>query len=215
MSPPKCQIQKNKNKVIARKRKTVEEEEESVLGGTYEPADILVEREGGASSEAAREAAAQYIAECMRRGGKWIRYNSFTKRPEYLYLKSGTKKVSRQKWTMEEERRKKQCVLKTPPPQNKKQNEQLAGNPETTAALALPPKGELPALEDGAVDPADDPDDGNVDLAAAKPKAKGKAKQKAKTKAKAIAGKSSAQVHLAKVTCGKVWDRLGDLNTKL
>ena len=57
------------------------------LGGFYTPFRVIVQKEG--DDDDALIAAKHYIQECLRRKGKWIKWNGFTKRVEYLYVQTG------------------------------------------------------------------------------------------------------------------------------
>ena len=68
--------------------------------GSYEPFDIIVDKEGGVARPAAIRAALNYTLACIHfnkagqeaiRGVPWVSFNSMTKRWEYLYLKKTCK----------------------------------------------------------------------------------------------------------------------------
>ena len=88
-------------KTVARRTRLQEEEDEDILAGSYEPLDVIVEKEGGNGNPANITAAEEYAKEAMSRGSKWVRWNSWTKRLEFLYLKMGCKKTLRNKWSVE------------------------------------------------------------------------------------------------------------------
>ena len=58
-------------------------------------------KEGGFRSAANITAARNYCDMCIKFGGKWVRFNDWTQRAEFLYLKIGVRKVFRQKWCLE------------------------------------------------------------------------------------------------------------------
>ena len=62
-----------------------------------------IAKEGGWWNSRNRRAAHMYCVECVRRGGKWVRFNDMTQRVEYLHLKVGVKNTWRKKWTLERE----------------------------------------------------------------------------------------------------------------
>ena len=57
-------------------------------GGVYLPAARVLKKEGGKDDPDAVTATENYIRECYRRKGIWLKYNTFTKRIEYLYVQS-------------------------------------------------------------------------------------------------------------------------------
>ena len=76
-------------------------EEEDLVGGSYEPFEVILEREGGRYLPTSQEAARQYVTTCVQKGGRWVRRNPMTARLECLYLKVGMRRTFRQKQTLE------------------------------------------------------------------------------------------------------------------
>ena len=79
--------------VLEQRRQCEEIVDEDISGGTYEPFDVIHSKEGGDASAANFDAAKNYAWKCLALGGRWIRYNDFTKRLELLYLKLGVKQT--------------------------------------------------------------------------------------------------------------------------
>lgn len=181
--------------MVSRKRKVVEEENESILGGVYEPIDVIAEREGGSNSCEAQKAAALYAAECERRGGKWVKWNAFTRRKEYLYLKSGTKKVERARWSLEEEH------SSRPGEEEANDRQEINRPPKRPALSTTDPTTQSKENEAGDDEAEDDEDKSS---AKAKAKAKGRARGTGSTATPPPApkpgqGKSAVQASVAKV----------------
>ena len=75
-------------------------EDEDVAQGSYEPFDIIVQREGGWRNAANIKATEAYARHCLTLGGKWVQRNPRTKRQEFLYLKMGVKQTFKKRWAV-------------------------------------------------------------------------------------------------------------------
>ena len=91
---------------LEQKRKTQITTSEDALAGTYEPMQVIWEREGKDSG--AITATLNYVNECIARTQKgelnkqrpWVAWNSFTKRHEFLYVKRSCRDSFAEQWEM-------------------------------------------------------------------------------------------------------------------
>ena len=90
--------QKAYDTAVERKIKTEEIIDEDIANGSYEPYDIIVEKEGGSGNIKNVDAATNYAQRCIEEGGKWVRFNLWTKRLEYLYIKLGMRSTWAKSW---------------------------------------------------------------------------------------------------------------------
>jgi hypothetical protein len=65
--------------------------------GEYEPFSRIWKLEG--KDEAALLAARHYVEACADLGGRWVKFNTFTKRAEYLYMKQGYREEMTEEYT--------------------------------------------------------------------------------------------------------------------
>ena len=151
--------------------------ESSGTEGTYEPFDIIVDKEGGQHRPSSVRAAVCYTLACMQMHKKgllaglnspWVKYNGMTRRLEFMYLKRGMSNKFETAW---------QTV----------QRQLQADNTSSSASSGL--RGAL-GIRDGAAlaalpAPEDEGNDDGEGLPKGKAKAKGKPKPKAKAKAAA------------------------------
>lgn len=59
--------------------------------GTYLPPGRSIKGEGGKGEAATIEAAWRHIQKCIQLGGKFVKWNGFTERHEFLYFRTQTK----------------------------------------------------------------------------------------------------------------------------
>ena len=83
------------------RRQTQENIDEDLSAGTYEPFDVIHQKEGGLMSQENLTAALRYCQRCIEEGGKWVRIHKWTRRLEFLYVKQGFRKTFRQGWALE------------------------------------------------------------------------------------------------------------------
>ena len=76
--------------------------------GTYEPLEMIAKYEGGKDSPSAWQAALNYASMCCKLGGKWLDYNTFTKRVDILYVKKTQRSAFTRSWTLYQEHLSKQ-----------------------------------------------------------------------------------------------------------
>ena len=151
---------------------------------------------GHTISDEAQKAVALYAAECERRGGKWVKWNSFTRRKEYLYLKSGTKKVERARWSLED-------AHSSRPGEEEATDRQEITRPPKRAALAAADSTTQSKENEARDDEADDDEDKSSAKAKAKAKGRGGGTGSSTTPKPAPKhgqGKSAVQASVAKVT---------------
>ena len=68
--------------------------------GTHEPFEVIAGKESGVGiTETGAMAALNTVLACQKLGYPWVQWNSFTKRAEYLYCKSGFKNKFETAWT--------------------------------------------------------------------------------------------------------------------
>ena len=80
----------------AKKSKREEWQEVDENEGTYLPLAKMVAEEGG--DAAAVEAAKKYAQKCEQMKGKFVRFNTWTERKEYLYFKTKSKEIFARSW---------------------------------------------------------------------------------------------------------------------
>jgi len=80
-------LNKHHDTLQSQRQVVLEAEQTQYSDSKYEPFDVVVAKEGG--NDAALSAARKYCQKCMALKGRWIRYNKWTERVEYLYSKIG------------------------------------------------------------------------------------------------------------------------------
>ena len=74
--------------------------------GTHEPFEVIAGKESGVGiTETGAMAALNTVLACQKLGYPWVQWNSFTKRAEYLYCKSGFKNKFETAWTEYQEQK--------------------------------------------------------------------------------------------------------------
>jgi hypothetical protein len=66
--------------------------------GVYRPIKVIYDKEGGDSDAAA--ATRNLVLMCIALGGKWLSFNKFTRRMEYMHLKRGINDELTKAWTI-------------------------------------------------------------------------------------------------------------------
>lgn len=61
--------------------------------GTYLPPGRIVKEDGGKGEASNIEAAWRHIHKCIQLGGKFVKWNGFTERHEFLYFRTQTKQI--------------------------------------------------------------------------------------------------------------------------
>lgn len=61
--------------------------------GTYLPPGRIIKEEGGKGDASNIEAAWRHIHKCIKLGGKFVKWNGFTERHEFLYFRTETKQI--------------------------------------------------------------------------------------------------------------------------
>ena len=162
-------LQDEYDSIIASRVRTEEECQVHENQGTYEPFDIIVDKEGGPQRPQAIAAALSYTLSCVKfheagqragdkNGAPWVMLNEMTSRWEFLYLKKGFKDWFSSSWKLTKEHR---CTIPTARSSNEPaphaavqdkpepagQSEEpgaLGGEPGTPAKNAKPPKKNCP-----------------------------------------------------------------------
>ena len=81
--------------------RTQEHVTEDATVATPEPFDVIVRNEGGPSNPDNIKAALNYCRMCLKLGGRWVHYNNWTKRIEFVYQKKRMTQIWRDKWSMQ------------------------------------------------------------------------------------------------------------------
>ena len=68
--------------------------------GVYLPFVVIVQKEGGMDCPSSVEAAVRYCRKCCVLGGHWRKFNSFTSRWEYLYIRCEFSSLFEKQWSM-------------------------------------------------------------------------------------------------------------------
>ena len=66
--------------------------------GTYLPLDMIIKNEGGARNIENVVAARRYATRCLAQGKKWVKFNDWTGRLEFLYIRHNMNKVWSDRW---------------------------------------------------------------------------------------------------------------------
>eukprot|EP00973_Karenia_brevis_P003744 517961-Karenia_brevis.AAC.1 len=66
--------------------------------GVYEPFSMIWQHEGKDAD--GYRAAQLYVMKCLMMKGRWLRFNAFTERLEFLYIKSKVSEQFVQDWSM-------------------------------------------------------------------------------------------------------------------
>ena len=81
-----------------RRQKTSSHSDVRHQKGIFEPLDVIIGKEGGSANPENIRAAKNYALECLAVGKKYVRFNTWTKRLEFLYVKHGQDKLWQDKW---------------------------------------------------------------------------------------------------------------------
>ena len=104
--------------------------------GRYEPLDVIVGKEGGAGNPENIEAARKYAIKRLAVGKQYIRFNSWTERLEFLYVKHGQDKLWKETWEISKE----DVLVEDEPDTNEEEEQEDDGAEDEKASEVPDPK---------------------------------------------------------------------------